>query len=120
MNIGTAIRTLRASAGLKQHELAARAHLTGAAVSLIESGRRDPSLKSLAAIADALQIPGSVLVAVALADAHPKQTPGEVDKLLEPLVEAARRMVVVNKMRDEGRTHASTDDKRRHRRRRAS
>ena len=56
MTIGECIRTLRASAGLKQHELAARAGVSASMLSLIESGKREPTIPMLRSIAGALGV----------------------------------------------------------------
>ncbi len=47
------IRMARRDAGLTQAELAARAHTSQAAISAYESGRRSPSVDTLARIIDA-------------------------------------------------------------------
>lgn len=52
--VGPAIRALRERADLSQEELAGRAELDRTYVSGIERGRRNPSVKSLQRVADAL------------------------------------------------------------------
>jgi transcriptional regulator with XRE-family HTH domain len=52
--VGPAIRALRERADLSQEELAGRAGLDRTYVSGIERGRRNPSVKSLQRITDAL------------------------------------------------------------------
>ena len=50
-------RIIRAAFGLRQSELAARIHVTSSALSLIEAGKRQPSLRVVNALAGTLGIP---------------------------------------------------------------
>lgn len=59
--VGPAIRNLREQAGISQEELAGRAELDRTYVSGIERGRRNPSVKSLQRVADALDVGLEVL-----------------------------------------------------------
>lgn len=61
MNTGRAIRVLRAARGLQQRDLAERAGLDPSYVSLIESGKREPSESAIEAIAGALNTPVSLV-----------------------------------------------------------
>jgi transcriptional regulator with XRE-family HTH domain len=54
INIGRRVRAFRVSAGLSQRELARRARMTGKFVGQIERGASNPSVASLALVADAL------------------------------------------------------------------
>jgi XRE family aerobic/anaerobic benzoate catabolism transcriptional regulator len=60
-NIGHIIKVLRAASGLKQKDLAKRAEIKANYLSLVEAGKRDPSLNVLRAIAKALNVPISML-----------------------------------------------------------
>ena len=60
--LGPAIRALRLERGLAQRELAARARKHPTYISGIESGGRNPTFTTLAAIAQALDVPMSRLV----------------------------------------------------------
>ena len=60
-NIGQSIRVLRIAAGMKQKELAAAVGIQPNSLSLIESGKREPSLSLLRSIANALDVPISLL-----------------------------------------------------------
>lgn len=80
MNIGRAIRFCRQQKGLTQPQLAARAQLSPSYVSVLEQGKRDPSLSSVDQIARGLGIPVSVLLFVAA-------EPGEVERLSAELHE---------------------------------
>lgn len=53
-NLGTRLRSMRTAAGLAQAELAELAGLSDAYVSLVESGKRQPSAKALSSLAAAL------------------------------------------------------------------
>lgn len=55
--VGENIRRLRKKVGLSQEELAVRAKLDLTSVSEIESGTRNPSLKTLNKISLALKVP---------------------------------------------------------------
>ena len=50
------LRAMRARAGLTQQVLAKRAGITGAALSRYESGKNEPTLAALVALADALKV----------------------------------------------------------------
>ena len=55
-SLGAKLKALRAEKGLSQRRLAARAGVSNATVSLIESGRTDPSMGLLKRILDALGV----------------------------------------------------------------
>ena len=58
-----ALREARQCAGLTQEDLAERADVSVRFISLLETGKRQPSLSALAAISAGLRTPMSVLVA---------------------------------------------------------
>lgn len=57
MDYGKGIRIARAARGLSQKDLAALTGLNGNYISLLESGRRAPSVDALEALAKALKVP---------------------------------------------------------------
>ncbi len=57
MNYAKAIRTIRAARGLSQKDLAARLKIDPSYVSLIEAGKRVPSISVLEDISKALDVP---------------------------------------------------------------
>lgn len=60
-NFGKRVRLLREQAGLKQDELAHRARIHRAHMSLIETGDREPRLRTILRIAEALEVePGEL------------------------------------------------------------
>src|SRR5882762_6483859 len=61
MNYAKAIRIARALADVPQRELAKRISIDSSLVSMLESGKRRPSLKTLEKIASALGIPFHLL-----------------------------------------------------------
>jgi transcriptional regulator with XRE-family HTH domain len=63
MDAGKTIRMLRTAAGLNQKEFAARLRISASALSLYESGEREPPLSFLKAVSRELRIPVSVLLA---------------------------------------------------------
>ena len=65
MDYGKAIRISRAAFGLRQSELAAQLSIGRSHLSLIESGKRQPSLETIADVARALGIPKPLLVLLA-------------------------------------------------------
>ena len=65
MDFGRAIRTCRAIRGWQQEDVAKRAGLSAAYVSLIEAGRRTPSSAALRKLAKALLVPESLVVLLA-------------------------------------------------------
>ncbi|NHQ74969.1 helix-turn-helix transcriptional regulator [Roseovarius gahaiensis] len=60
---GRRIREMRAGQGLSLEQLARLTGISAPALSLIETGKRDPRLTTLARIADALRVPLAVLIA---------------------------------------------------------
>lgn len=66
MNIGRAIRLCRTERGLKQVELAQKSDISVSYLSMLERGQRDPTLSTLNTIAEALGIPLSILVFLAV------------------------------------------------------
>lgn len=60
---GMILKDLRANRGLSQQELASEAQVDRACISLLESGKRHPTLFTLLALARALQTTASELVA---------------------------------------------------------
>jgi transcriptional regulator with XRE-family HTH domain len=71
---GARIRFFRLKIGLSQEELAGRCNLDRAYVGGIERGERNPSLKNIAIIATALQVPISALFDTSEAAASSRRT----------------------------------------------
>ncbi|WP_236019544.1 helix-turn-helix domain-containing protein [Fuscibacter oryzae] len=58
------LRKARMNAGLTQEELAERADVSVRFISLLENGKRQPSLSALAAVSAGLNIPMSVMLTI--------------------------------------------------------
>ena len=56
LDIGGRLRALRAAHGLSQRTLAKRAGVTNATISLIESGRMNPSVGALKRVLDGIPV----------------------------------------------------------------
>ena len=65
MDYGRAIRVVRSAHGLSQRQLADRIGVSPSHLSLLESGKRDPSLKLLEEIAVCLAVPMHLLTLLA-------------------------------------------------------
>jgi transcriptional regulator with XRE-family HTH domain len=68
MDFAKAIRTVRAAKGLAQKDLAARSKLDASYISLLECGKRNPSLAIVEKIASALDVPLYVLMMFGASD----------------------------------------------------
>jgi len=88
MDYAKAVRIARAISGMQQKELADRAGLNSSYVSLIEMGKRKPSLKAVRALSGALEMPSDLL---ALLGTEPEDLSladsSEVEKLAKSLFE---------------------------------
>jgi transcriptional regulator with XRE-family HTH domain len=62
MNIGKAIRVIRAARNLSQKQLAEEAGLDASYISLVEAGKRVPTSDAIQAIAKALRVPKYLLL----------------------------------------------------------
>ncbi|MEX8510378.1 MAG: helix-turn-helix domain-containing protein [Leptothrix ochracea] len=65
MNIGHALKLTRSAKGLSLETLAERAELSQSYLSMIESGKREPTLSSIQKIATALGVPTPILIFLA-------------------------------------------------------
>lgn len=93
MNYSKAIRTIRASKGISQKELASLANLDSSYISRIESGERIPTIEVIESIANALKIPVYLLTLLAseqkdLSHLPEKDTKMVAEKLLKLLLSA--------------------------------
>jgi len=92
MDYGKAIRIGRAIAGLQQKELAELADVDASHISLLEVGRRQPSLDTVKKVAKALQIPEPLLTLLA---AEPEdldlRDPKELERAAQTLAQLVFR-----------------------------
>jgi transcriptional regulator with XRE-family HTH domain len=100
MDYGKALRIARAITGLQQNELAKLAELDPSHISLIEKGRRKPSLGTMQKLAKALQIPEHLLMLLA---ADPQdldvEDPKELERAVHSLADLLLRHATHSKFR---------------------
>ena len=104
MTLGEAIKSLRAAAGIMQRELAERVGISASMLSFVEADKREPSISVLRAIGRALDVPTSVLFAVALADGDvgpDTHTADKVHELTHHIFEAARHSLAVRRLHND-------------------
>ena len=89
-----AFRIIRAAFGLKQSDLAAKMPVTASQLSLIESGKRQPSLKVVDALASAVGVP-SALVSLLASNANDMDSRGDQD--IGDLARALLRVLIAAK-----------------------
>lgn len=87
MNVGRAIRWFRQHRGISQGDVARRAACSISYLSLLENNKRDPTLSTVAKIADALHVPVGTLFLVAA-------EPSDLGFIDERLVDELRHAVV--------------------------
>lgn len=86
-----AFRIVRAAFGLKQSELAGRMPITSSQLSLIEAGKRQPSLKVIDGLAAAVGIPAALISLLASQPEEMEKTP---DADISDLARALLRLLV--------------------------
>lgn len=85
MDYGRALRICRAALKVSQQEVAKRARITTSYLSLIESGKRSPSLDTLGKICRAMDVPIHLVMLLA---AGRENIPGSERKYLRGLAES--------------------------------
>ena len=109
MDYGRAIRIVRTAHDLTQAELADRLSIGSSQLSLIEAGRRQPSLNVLEEVSNALGVPAHLLTLLAseLEDIDDKRDSPEIAELakalLKLLVSAGRQPTLPMKARKRAR-----------------
>jgi XRE family transcriptional regulator, master regulator for biofilm formation len=96
MNYGKGLKIARALAGLQQKELAKLADIDPSHVSLMEMGKREPSVKTLQKLSDALKIPHHLLV---LLSAEPRDLRIDDPEELKRAVESLTHLILGNGQR---------------------
>jgi transcriptional regulator with XRE-family HTH domain len=88
MDYGKAIRICRTAYGLTQTELAERLSIGASQLSLIEAGKRQPSLKVLDEVSGTLGVPPHLLTLLASdpSDIDDPNNAGEVSELAKALL----------------------------------
>lgn len=101
--VGEYIRSLRASAGLSQRQLAKHVGISASMLSLVEAGRREPTIRLLRDIGRALGVPAAALFVAALDDNPTRKTTAVAKKLRvlnEDLLAAAQHSIVLRRLQD--------------------
>ena len=93
-NYAKAFRIIRAAFGLKQSELAARMPITASQLSLIEAGKRQPSLRVVNGLAAAVGVPAALIALLASA---PRDVESKSDEDMSDLARALLRLLVTAK-----------------------
>lgn len=93
-NYAKAFRIIRAAFGLRQSELAERMPITASQLSLIEAGKRQPSLKVVNALAAAVGMPAALISVLASA---PGEVESKSDDDIADLARALLRLLVAAK-----------------------
>jgi transcriptional regulator with XRE-family HTH domain len=82
-----AFRIIRAAFGLRQSELAERMPITASQLSLIEAGKRQPSLRVVNALAQAVGMPSALISVLASDSTEVESTPdGDIADLARALL----------------------------------
>ena len=82
MNLGKAIKLCRTNRGFSQEQLANKIDMSVSYISLIERGSRDPVMSTVQQIADAIDIPVSLLLFLA---ADPEDLHGMPEEVRDKL-----------------------------------
>ena len=90
MNLGKAIKLCRTQKNLSQAELAALVDLSVSYISLLERNKRDPNISTVKVIANALNIPFSILMFLA---AETDELAGINPELAEKLSYTALKLI---------------------------
>jgi transcriptional regulator with XRE-family HTH domain len=77
MDFAKALRVSRAACGVSQQELAKAAGLSPSYVSLIESGKREPTIASMRKLAKALEIPVDLMMLLAIESGDQSKASGQ-------------------------------------------
>jgi XRE family transcriptional regulator, fatty acid utilization regulator len=89
-----AFRIVRAAFGLKQTDLAQRMPITASQLSLIEAGKRQPSLRVVDALAGAVGVPTALIALLASA---PREVEEKADDEISDMARALLRLLVAAK-----------------------
>lgn len=90
MDYSKALRIARAATGLQQREVASRSGLDPSHISLIEKGKRQPSIEAVGRISQALDIPDYLLTLLA---AEPEDIAGIEPTELARVAESLTRFL---------------------------
>jgi len=88
MNIGSAIESVRKIKNISQKDLAERAEITQSYLSLIESDKKIPNVKTLNAISAVLDLPTPFLLLFSISENDVPNNKQESFKLVFPLIKS--------------------------------
>ena len=90
-NYGKAFRVVRAAHGWPQADMAKRLDISSSALSLIEAGKRKPSVKVIDKLASVVKVPSALIVLLASddADVEDENISALANALLKLLVSAS-------------------------------
>ena len=100
MNVGAGIKWVRKSLSITQHELAAKARITQATLSQIESGSRNPGPTVIKKIAAVLDIPEPILYLISIRDADVPESKKQVFKMIFPIIKDLALQIVDSDLRE--------------------
>ena len=90
-NYGRAFRIIRAAFGLRQSELADKMPISASQLSLIEAGKRQPSVKVVNALAKAVGVPAALITLLA---STAEEVEGRPQEDIADLARALLRLLV--------------------------
>jgi transcriptional regulator with XRE-family HTH domain len=90
-NYAKAFRVIRAAFGLRQSELSDRIGISASQLSLIEAGKRQPSLRVIAGLATAVGVPSALITLLA---SSPEDVESHSDDDVSDLARALLRLLV--------------------------
>lgn len=90
-NYGKAFRIIRAAFGLTQSELAMRMNINASHLSLIEAGKRQPSLRVVDGLAQTVGVPAALISVLASSERDVEST---ADQDISDLARALLRLLV--------------------------
>jgi transcriptional regulator with XRE-family HTH domain len=106
MKLGNAIRVVRTAAGMRQRAVAKKLGVSPNYISLIERGKREPSISLLNRLAHVLEVPVGVFFLWQDADKEAIAS-GKLDRIRELLVRLEAMYLLSRKRRPERRRSAA-------------
>lgn len=87
MNIGKSLQEAREKRGLLQKDLAQMAGITQSYLSLIEGNKKEPNIKTVKALADAMGIPAPVIFFLSIEESDIKNvSKRDIFKEISPII----------------------------------
>lgn len=102
MNLGESIKLLRKRNGLNQSQLAESCDITVTYLSLIENGKKEPTLSLLKTIANNLQVPLPILLFSALTEDDIPEPRKEFFSVIKPSIDSMLQNLIDNNADSKG------------------